>query len=309
MLLTSLPFYAFAIDEPQEGGEQTELTDQQDMESAKPVAHPDGWDGDSYYKGGKALTGPQYISGKKTVSKKVKYYYNKKKKKWQTKKIKKAKTKYKKVKKTVNANTLYLFDSGGKLVNKKGVFSYNGKEYYGLGNGMLKTGWVAVGKNAMFFYNKGSNLGSMAKNTTIGYLKIPKSGRLGEAYALGVKQLNKSGWSLKKAYKFSYKLKYKNRWYRQKTAEKYAIRGFKKKNGNCYVMASTFYIQAKLLGYNVRQVQGKVGIWPHSWTVIKQKGRWYVYDPNFKNETGRNGWKIWYGKRGTWRYSKYKYMN
>ena len=96
----------------------------------------------------------------------------------------------------------------------------------------------------------------------------------------------------------------------QKTAEQYALKGFKKGKGNCYVMASTFYIQAKLLGYDVHQVKGKVAhIYPHSWTVIRQDGRDWVYDPNFTNETGRNGWKIYYGKKGTWRYNHYHKMN
>lgn len=203
---------------------------------------------------------------------------------------------------------MYMFGTGGKLMKKKGLFTYKGKSYFGAstGSGVIRTGWVASGKTAMYFYPK---TGAMAKNTKIGYLKIPKSGKLGEAYALGIRTLNKNGWTLRSAYKFSYKLKYRNRWYRTKNSEKYAIRGFKKKNGNCYVMAATFYIQAKLLGYDVHQVKGKVGIWPHSWTIIRQNGRWYVYDPNFRNETGRNGFKIWYGKKGTWRYSKYHRMN
>jgi len=165
----------------------------------------------------------------------------------------------------------------------------------------------------MYFNEKNctsGKIGSMAKNTKVGYLKIPKSGRLGEAYALGIEQLNKSGWSLKEAYVFSYRLRYQGRWYRAKNAETYAIKGFTKHYGNCYVMASTFYIMAKLLGYNVHQVEGKVFYThPHSWTVIKQNGREWVYDPNFRNETGRNGWKIWYGKKGTWRYTGYHKMN
>ena len=73
-------------------------------------------------------------------------------------------------------------------------------------------------------------------------------------------------------------------------------------------MAATFYIMAKLLGYDVHQVAGKVDL-PHSWTVIRQDGREWVYDPNFKNETGRNGWKIYYGKKGTWKYNHYHKMN
>ena len=148
----------------------------------------------------------------------------------------------------------------------------------------------------------------MARNTKVGYLKIPKNGKLGEAYALGVKQLDKSGWSLWNAYVFSYKLRYGDRWYRRKTSEEYAIRGFKYGYGNCYVMAATFYIQAKLLGYDVHQVAGKVDL-PHSWTVIYHDGTQWVYDPNFRNETGRNGFKIYYGKPGTWRYNSYYKMN
>lgn len=311
VMLSSMPFYAFATEETapvvggNEGNPTTEETTQE--EPPAPAVHPDGWDGDMYYQGGQAVTGPRYIKGTATVKKKVKHYYNKKKKKWQTKKIRRARTKYKTVTKKVTVNNLYLFGTDGKLVVRNaGVFSYNGKEYYSLGGGKIKTGWVAAGKKAMFFYKSGAGIGSMAKNTNVGHLRIPKSGRLGEAYALGVKQLNKSGWSLKAAYKFSYRLRYRDRGYRRSSTEAYAIRGFKKKNGNCYVMASTFYVMAKLLGYDVTRVAGKVaGRNPHSWTVIKQKGKERVYDPNFRNETGRSGWKIWYGKKGTWRYSNY----
>ena len=244
---------------------------------------------------GTIASSPVRIGGSKVVKKKVKW--KKVRRKW----------KYKKKRVTVATNDLYMFGTDGRLITTKGVFSYNGNEYYGLGGGVLKTGWAASGNHAMYFKKTD---GSMAKNTTIGHLKVPKSGRLGKAYALGVKQLNKSGWSLRKAYKFSYRLRYKSRWYRRKTAEDYAIRGFTKKNGNCYVMASTFYIQAKLLGYDIHQVKGKVNHRaPHSWTVIRQGGRDWVYDPNFRNETGRNGWKIYYGKKGTWRYTDYHKMN
>ncbi len=270
----------------------------------------DGWktadDGTYYVSAGDIVTAPRWIKGTKTTSKKVKYYYNKKKKKWQTKKIKKAKTKYKTKYTTVTTNNMYMFATDGKLITTKGVFEYNGSEYYGLGAGVLKTGWAAVGDNAMYFDKEN---GAMAKDTTVGYLQVPADGRLGKAYALGVKQLDKSGWTLKKAYTFSYKLKYHDRWYRQKTSEDYAIKGFTKKKGNCYVMAATFYIMGKLLGYDIHQVEGKVGIWPHSWTVINQGGKEWVYDPNFRNETKKNGWKIYYGKKGTWKYSKKHKMN
>lgn len=205
--------------------------------------------------------------------------------------------------------TYYFFKKGNGTLQKKGFFKSGKKEYYCKGGGKLATGWKAIGKKACYFYPKGKKACQMAKNTKIGYLKIPKSGRLGEAYALGIKALNKHGWNLKSAYRFSYRLKYYDRWYRTKNSERYSLRGFKAHHGNCYVMAATFYIQAKLLGYDIHQVRGHVGVWPHSWTVIRHGKKYYVYDPNFRNETGRNGWKIWYGKSGTWRYSGRHWMN
>ena len=206
-----------------------------------------------------------------------------------------------------NKSNVYMFGTDGRLIESKGLFKYEGKEYYGLGDGRLKTGWVAANNKAMYFNKKSGKtgtLGSMVKGKKIGYLKIPKSGRLGKAYALGIKQLNKSGWSLRKAYNYSAGLKYKGRFFRTTSSEKYALRGFTKGYGNCYVMAGTFYIQAKLLGYNVHHIEGRV--WgPHSWTVIKHGKKWYVYDPNCTNEVGINAYRIWYGKKGTWKYKDY----
>lgn len=264
-----------------------------------------GWktasNGKGYVKNGALVTVPTKI--KKTFQ--SIRYYNKKTKKWQKTKISGAKTKYV----TVTTNYVYMFKKTGLLYTKKGLFKYNSKEYYGLGNGRLKTGWKAIvekkkGK-AVYFYK---NTGAMAKNTKIKYLKIPKSGRLGRAYYLGVKKLDKIGWSLRKAYSWSAHMRYQGRSYRAKNSETYAIKGFTKGYGNCYCMAATFYIMAKLLGYDVHQVEGRVDL-PHSWTVIRQDGREWVYDPNFTNETGRNGWKIYYGKKGTWRYNHYHKMN
>ena len=308
-------------------------------ESSKPAAEQTavqkGWvekNGKTYYyKDGKRLTGWRTIDGKryhfnkygvmhkgmKTIDGKVYYLKNgvkTVKEGWHTIKGERYygysngtfANKAKKIKKHV-----YMFRSNGQLITKKGLFRYKGKWYYGAGKGRLKTGWVAEDKHAMYFNKKTSKtgtIGSMARNTKVGYLKIPKNGKLGYAYALGVKQLDKSGWSLWNAYTFSYRLRYGDRWYRRKTSEEYALRGFQYGYGNCYVMAATFYIQAKLLGYDVHQVAGRVDL-PHSWTVIYEDGKQWVYDPNFRNETGRNGFKIYYGKRGTWRYNSYYQMN
>ena len=78
-------------------------------------------------------------------------------------------------------------------------------------------------------------------------------------------------------------------------------------------MACTFYRMAKMLGYELYPISGWVpasrgGMTPHSWTEIVEDGKTYVYDPNFTNETGRNGYRIIYGQSGTWRYADYHRM-
>lgn len=313
LVLTLMPMNAFAADESGAGEQQAteQVTVKTGFVRENGELHyynangslltTNGWvniGGAKYYGlgGGKLATSPVKIKTTKKVTKKVKV---------------KGKKKYKKVTKTETTYPLYMFGTDGKLINRKGLYTYNGKEYYGLGGGVLKTGWAAfIEKNAKRAAYFDTNTGIMAKNKKIKYLQVPKSGRLGEAYYYGVQKLDKTGWTLKQAYKNSYKIRYRNRWFRTKTSEQYAVRGFKTNKGNCYVMAATFYVQAKLLGYDIHQVQGKVAYrYPHSWTVIRQNGKEWVYDPNFKNETGRNGWKIWYGKKGTWKYTRYSKMN
>lgn len=206
------------------------------------------------------------------------------------------------------------FIAGKTGIIKTGWIKYKKQKYYADKKGHLVTGWHALKKNkeegAYYFKEakKLKNYGVMASNEKVGYLKVPKDGNAGQAYVYGIKVLDKRGWDLYEAYKYSYKLHYAHRWMRKKTSEAYACYAFTHGQGNCYCMAATFYVMAKLLGYNIHQVAGYVVV-PHSWTEVVQNGKTYVYDPNFKNETGRNGWKIWYGKKGTWRYSGWHRMN
>ncbi len=93
----------------------------------------------------------------------------------------------------------------------------------------------------------------------------------------------------------------------------YADYGFDRKKGNCYVMAATFYEMAKELGYSVRQIEGGVMNWQggyndHSWTEIDLADGTFIFDPNYTNETGRNGWKLNYNQDGTWKYKVYSVM-
>ena len=232
MLVTSMPFYAFAVDEvPAESTTTGAETTEETVETAQEEADPNGWNEDKteYYKNGKKLTNVVQKIGNKY------YYFNNKGKvtkytdKWRTINGEKYRfnangnivTKPTYVKNSKGKKVLYMFRTNGKLlVKKEGVFKYNGKEYYSLGNGKLKTGWVAFKENkklkAAYFNEKNSKkygtLGSMAKDTTIKYLKVPKSGRLGEAYYYGVKKLDSTDWTLRQAYKNSYRLRYYGRW-------------------------------------------------------------------------------------------------
>ena len=92
--------------------------------------------------------------------------------------------------------------------------------------------------------------------------------------------------------------------------EFYSNYGFTNNKGNCYVMAATFCKMARLLGYSCYLVEGYVpkrggGITVHGWTEIIVNGTTYVCDPNFTNETGKNGYMIRYKQSGTWVYQKY----
>ena len=94
----------------------------------------------------------------------------------------------------------------------------------------------------------------------------------------------------------------------------YALYGFHNYLGHCYVHAATFYWLAKNLGYEAYYLEGYVprrggGVVTHGWVEIVMNGTTYVFDPNFTNETGRNGYKITYGTSGTWRYQSYRRMS
>ncbi len=205
---------------------------------------------------------------------------------------------------------IYFFNTKKATVKEKGFIKYKNAEYYCKGAGKLAKGYQALrrkGKLNGYYFSK--KTGKMVKNKTIGYLRIPKDGKLPLAYALGIRKLNSHGWNLYRAYSYSRSLAYYGQLYRTSSSEAYSLRGFLEGHGNCYVMAATFYIQAKLLGYNAHQISGYVGSAPHSWVVIRHRGGYSVYDPDFSHETGRNGWRIYYGKPGTWRYNSYRFMN
>ncbi len=133
-----------------------------------------------------------------------------------------------------------------------------------------------------------------------------------DPYPLATERLNSVGWDLKAAYDWSASVPY-HRDGIPVTADTgikwYADYGFTNERGNCYVMASMFCEMARKLGYDAVQVSGRVplraGGWgPHSWVEITIDGTLYVFDPDFTNETGYNGYMIQYRQPGTWVYVK-----
>lgn len=129
------------------------------------------------------------------------------------------------------------------------------------------------------------------------------------AAAAGV--LDQVGWDLRSAFDWAAGLTYFDRSNRAPDgsvhSEWYAMYGFANGYGNCYVMAAVFYQMAWLLGYEVYFIEGGVGsttgaVIDHSWTELVIGGETFVFDPDFTNETGIDGYQIWYDKDDTWWY-------
>ncbi len=209
----------------------------------------------------------------------------------------------------------YLFNEDGSLIKKSGLIKFEGKEYYGTKSGALKTGWIAYkekGKKRASYFRK--ETGAMKKNCTFRYLRIPENGRLGKAYYYGVKVLNKNDWNKKKTFVYIARhTKYAHRSMRRDSIDSYAIYGFTRHKGNCYVMASQFYVTMKLLGRNVKQYEGTVGSReraPHSWcTITDKKGKTLIYDISFYNHFHHlrgfpSGYAMKEGTHNSYKYNK-----
>ncbi len=235
--------------------------------------------------------------------------------------------------------TWYHADDTGAV--ETGLRYINGATYYldPANGGAMLTGWQSVEGATRFFKSSGVMAtgpqyweGDMYLLDADGFLVTNEDrqllgktfhvdengvieGYLTATSAQAIEVLNKVGWNLRAAFNWSKSLPYSNRYLRATKgsihSDFYANYGFTRKTGNCYVMASTFYQMARLLGYEVYFVEGHVGSrWSaigadHGWTEIILDGQLYVFDPNFTNETGLNGYQIRYGQRGTWQYKNY----
>ena len=184
---------------------------------------------------------------------------------------------------------------------------------------------LRFGHNWYKYYKHYINVGyrlEKYKNTATG-CKTPW-----RKYKAAYQQAMRCKADLKRSFDWIVKFKYygHNTWQKEHPDESigyYADFGFKHQKGNCYVMAACMYEMAYELGYEVKYMTGYVrvghstyfaskyidGMWwnPHAWTEVKDKdGKWHICDPNFTNETRRNGYMVNYKQPGTWRYTYYE---
>ena len=282
---------------------------------------------DKYYmnKDGSLHTGWRSLSGKK-------YYFAPK-----TGKMKKGWL-------TLN-NKKYYFEKDGHQTF--GWRSIGGKVYYFMplpNSGYMQTGWLTIGENKYYMDLDGSRCtglkkitgknyyfaadGKMLKNKRAYFINgkrynISENGvvmEMSKAEHLAAATLDEIGWDLYSAFKWSSSA---IDYYRHdfvvpdgydNPSDYYAEYGFTTGRGNCYIMAGTFYHMARLLGYEVHQVNGSVplaagGMGPHSWVEIVVNGSTYVCDPDFTYDSGRNGYMIYYKQPGTWMYMNYHRIN
>lgn len=233
-------------------------------------------------------------------------------------------------------NKTYYFDSDGKT--SKGFIKIDGSVYYFGTDGVMLTGLQKIESDFYYFDNSGKmntgfqtvngklyyfdDSGKMLKDTFKDDYKIDADGvavKLTTSQQQAKKVLDEIGWDLKKAFTYSYSMPYYGHTASMPQDSKtgiewYADYGFTNYKGNCYVMASVFYRLSEMLGYEVKQISGTVpllagGSGPHSWVEIVVDGKTYVCDPDFQNETGRDGYLITYGQSGTWRYNKQEEMS
>jgi len=236
--------------------------------------------------------------------------------------------------KTIDGLTYYYNNVTGQPVT--GWATIDGERYYffastqsdeaGHVKGAMALGWHWLSDADYYFRPSASGghpKGSMVtgKQTIDGktYYFSSDGKHIKSQFPQAVSVLNSVGWNLKAAFNWSAGMKYYGHNSSMPsypdsthTASWFASYGFNNYKGNCIVMACTFYQMAKELGYDCRVIHGSVvgrsGKYvPHAWTEIDIDGTTYVFDPNFTNETGRNGYKIKYGQSGTWRY-KYGYV-
>ena len=191
--------------------------------------------------------------------------------------------------------------------------------YYCLGNGQLATGWKYLEGKVWYFYQQedvvnGRQIGALARSyTTSGKLEVPEEGCFegdeGLALAYGIDVLNRFGWNLKAAFRYSGSLRFEqtDEYGENTKIHEVALVGFETGTGNCMVWSGTFCTMAKLLGKDCRLIWGTLvwnGVRPHAWTEIWEEDGIHVYDPRKNEGQDLAGFDVRYGQKGTYRYNE-----
>lgn len=211
----------------------------------------------------------------------------------------------------------HYFNWNGKPAKEGWVEEDAEKTYYCKGEGRLVTGWQYLEGKVWYFYKetdkkKDAAAGELARDwTTPGGLKIPADGAIGGdeglALAYGIDVLNRYGWSLEEAYRYSASLRFErgsDEHYGFRT-HKCALYGFENGAGNCLAWSGTFCTMAKLLGYDCRQIWGSLewrGTVPHAWTEIWENDEPHVYDPRKHDGEDMAGFDVRYGEKDSYKY-------
>ena len=223
---------------------------------------------------------------------------------------------------TIDGNR-YLFVPGTNAVGR-GWITVDGERYYcDPSTAVLTTGFATINGRGYYFDESGRLVTDETNYRIDGkYYNFDSAGRYTEVtytevQILARNRLDEIGWTLRDAYDWSV-MPYVHiddtvpDGY--EPADYYGLYGLRNHRGDCYVMASTFYQMAVQMGYDAHFVMGYVplargGMGPHGWVEIDQDGGTYVYDPDFEYDEGLNGYRIYYGKPGTWMYSSYYRTN
>ena len=191
----------------------------------------------------------------------------------------------------------YIFNSNsGALVKNKVIYKYNASKYYKIDKKGVATRFVGTSfKAAKLLYDK------LRDTTAFNMLKKGFQWVSDSTFNSNVPEPPAS------ANKATY----------------YGTWGLTKHSGDCAVMAYTFYWMAKVLGYNVKVINGyyksgsgdNVVYKEHSWCEVKHGSVVYVYDPDFnlefKSRISRStygfnsiGFKVRYGASQTLKYCR-----
>ena len=202
--------------------------------------------------------------------------------------------------------------------HEKGWIDEGEERYYCKGNGKLATGWQYIDGKAYFFCNDidgPQKTGAQAKDyTTSGGIYIPPKGylegdeALAIAYSLDV--LDRYGWSLESAFKYSSSLRFirdSEEMYGSRI-HKCAVQGFRYGEGNCLAWVGTFCAMAKVMGYDCRLVWGTLPFHgeqvPHGWAEIWEDDGIHVYDPRKHEGKDMSGFDERYGEKGSRKYNE-----